>query len=139
MQGIREKIFVADKSVCYGYDLLHVKIDRNRRMIRGFVLQCEVGRIWAEVMTKEEARREKLANNAFQLLEKDYQEVRNIKYNVYEDSSALVALYDAWKEAYGKSAYPVSTMAKSQEISYLSASGVFCSNAMRETLQKRTR
>lgn len=132
-------IYVADERVNYGYDLPSAAIDRDRQMVKSFDLQWEAARIWEQAMTHEKGRQQELSEKAFEMLEQSAYDMGLFANRAMSaNDEVLENLHQVWKEKYGKKSYPVSSMSESRELSYLNAEGVVCSNALRETIQKRT-
>lgn len=127
-------IFVCPTENAYGYNLAHVEIDRDRKMLDPFSLRHQICGIWSSAL---EARPD-LVLEFKSLLERQAKDVEG--FGEYEASkipeAARSRIAADFVSKHGEKALPVGTLAESSELQHYGMVGVVCSSQLRALLEK---
>lgn len=118
----------------YGYDLKHVRLDRDRRMVDSWDLRWELSKVLRDGVAKDP---EKLGPAVYSMLKRKTEDVGSLEYNSSEAFAATMA--EHFQTEHGEAAIPVVTMAESQSLDHLGAKGVVVSDTLRKVLEKKVK
>jgi hypothetical protein len=126
-------IFVQEGPYAYGYDLLDVDIDRDRKMLNAFDLSWKLCRLWREALTFEPA----LVSDFQKLLADGSKDVEGFdSYQAKSLPQGIVgALVEVFRAKHGEEALPVGSLADSADIEHLGMHGVVCNKQLQAVLE----
>jgi len=128
-------IFVQkDPDYMYGYDLVDVEIDRDRKMVQKWDLRWRINRIWNQAI----AMRPDLLTQFTMLLDNQKGDVEGIdEYGARGFSKEICAkVVEQFTERHGADAIPVTNMGESEELGHLGKKGIVTPGPLRSLLQQ---
>jgi hypothetical protein len=118
------------ENVRYGYDLVHAKVDRDRRMLDEHDVKNETSRIWQDAI----ARRPDLEGPLYQLLKQESAvDAAHASWHLSE--AQRKALADRFVNEFGSAAVPVESSGESMQIEHLGRKGIVAARPIREALR----
>lgn len=125
-------IFVQHGAFEYGYDLLDVEVDRDRKMVARFDLSHRMNQIWCEAIK----RRPDLIGGYVGMLDKQSADLAEMSaYDATElPAAAKEAVAALFTDRYGKDAVPVATLAESAEVEHLGRTGIVVHKSLQAVL-----
>jgi hypothetical protein len=127
-RGIFVRVF---EDLACGYDMKHLNLDRDRRMVDEWDLHYKLGSLWQEACAQKP---ELAAPRVYAMAKADAAEVRQLKYHA--DAKLLKHVRERFEEEQGADASPVTTMAAAKEAESVGAKPVVVSNTLQELLEK---
>lgn len=121
-------------SLHYGYDLKHIRLDRDRRMVDSWDLRWELADILREGVQQDPA---KLSHPVYGMLKHKTEDVQSM---VYHSSEALAeAMVACFIEEHGDKAVPVESIAESQSLEHFGMRGAIVSDSLRKILEQKVK
>jgi sulfur carrier protein ThiS len=114
-----------------GYDMKHLTLDRDRRMVDEWDLHYKLGHLWQEVCKLQP---ELAAPRVYEMAKANAAEVRNLKYHA--DEKLLKSVRDRFEAEHSVDASPVTSMAAAKEAESIGAKPVVVSTTLKELLEK---
>lgn len=114
-----------------GYDLPHLKLDRDRRFVDEWELHYMLSRLWQDAVA---AHPEATATRIYGLVKTGAHEGRALRYHA--DDKLLASMRSSFTAEHGDGAVPVSTLAEAQELAALGGTPTMVNEIMRELLEK---
>jgi len=124
-------IFVrtVDKIAC-GYDLQHVKLDHDRRLVDEWDLRWMLG----DLLNKAHKQCPDLSSRLYEMAKEDTGDVNHL--SCHADEALLQSLRNEFVKEHGEKAVPVRTTLESRELETLGATPVVANNTLRTLLEK---
>lgn len=116
----------------FGYDLKHVKTDRDRRMVDTWDLRWKLAAMLKEGVAKDPG---KLAHVVYQMLKDKSEEVLSLEYNSSDEFAEAMA--ELFKSEHGNESIPVGGMAESKQLDHLGAQGIVVSDTLKKVLERK--
>lgn len=115
----------------FGYDLDHLDLDRDRRMVDVWNLQWILGSLYKDAMAR---RPELMSAKVYSMIRDGAEDTKQFAYHT--DTSSTASIVSAFKLEHGEDAVPVSSIAEAREIEHLGRRGIVVQDALRDTLKK---
>jgi hypothetical protein len=115
----------------YGYNLLNMKLDRDRCIVDDWDLKWELKRMLAKAL---KSRPEAMTPTLYNMLRNDKKDVQGFKFG--EDSTVEENIGRAWLKEHGKDAVPVTSIGDSASVSHLGRHGVVVNDTLNEVLTR---
>ncbi len=115
-----------------GYDLAHLKLDRDRNAVDQWDLRYLLSDLWKRAY---EAEPEKNAPRIYRMAKENKAEVKSLVHHV-NDAKLIKALREEFEKEHGEGAVPVSSMLESRELDALGAKTAVVNNTLRGLLDK---
>ena len=118
-------------NVEYGYDVTHLKLDRDRQVIEEWDLRWRLSQMLAYAHKQEP---EKFRKKIYSMAKEGKADVKSIAYHA--DAGLLKALREEFQAEHGEKAIPVVDTSDSRELEALGATPVVVNSTLRELLEK---
>jgi hypothetical protein len=119
-------------SLAYGYDLLDVKLDRDRQMVDIWDLRWDLAAMLKEGVAKHP---KKLSAPVYGMLRDKTEESHGMEYAAAGEFVDTMAAQ--FTQEHGKDAVPVDSMGESQQLDHLGAQGVVVSDTLKKVLERK--
>lgn len=114
-----------------GYDLTHLKLDRDRNAVDQWDLRWTLADLWKRAIGDEP---EQHAGRVYRMAKENKAEVRSLAHHT--DNKLIAALREEFEKENGEDAVPVSSMADSRELESLGAKTVMVTKTLQDLLDK---
>ena len=115
----------------FGYDLIDVTLDRDRRMIDEWDLKYKLSQVWEEALRINPI---KTAPRVYQMAKDNKPEVSSLHYRM--DERLVKSVRDEFEREHGEDVVPVSTMAEARELEGLGAKTAMVPSTLQQLLAK---
>ncbi|MFA5053346.1 MAG: ATP-binding protein [Parcubacteria group bacterium] len=124
-----------DHDLAYGYDFDNVEVDRDRRMIDKWSLQYQMSQIWLSAL----GRRPDLVDSFQIMLDENPPDCKGIgEYTAkYMPDSVVSAVTAEFERRHGSNAFPVDSLAESEDVGHLGKRGIVVGDALGHILRRR--
>lgn len=115
----------------YGYDLEHLDLDRDRRMVDVWNLQWILGSLYKDAMAR---RPELMSAKVYTMIRDGAEDTKQFAYHT--DAESVASVVASFKLEHGEDAVPVSSISEAREMEHLGRRGIVVQDALRDTLKK---